>query len=61
MFHPRVWPLPGLSSRDEMQISASKRLVVLSILMVCAEYKETVQRAGWKAGKELKSVLLQQR
>lgn len=61
MSHPRVWPLPGLSSRDKMQISAPKRLVVLSILMVCAEYKETVQRAGWKAGKELKSVLLQQR
>lgn len=61
MSHPRVWPLPWLSSRDEIQLNAPKSLLVLSILMVCPEHKETVQPVGWKAGKQLKSGLCQQR
>ena len=61
MSHPRVWPLPWLCSRDEIQINAPKSLVVPSILMVCAEHKKTVQHVGWKSGKQLKSILLQQR
>lgn len=61
MSHPRARPLPWLISRDEIQLNAPQSLLVLSILMVCAEYKEAVRCVGWKAGKQSKSVLCQQR
>lgn len=61
MSHPRARPLPWLISRDEIQLNAPQSLLVLSILMVCAEHKEAVRRVGWKAGKQLKSILCQQR
>lgn len=61
MSHPRARPLPWRISRDEIQLNAPQSLLLLSILMVCAEYKEAVRRVGWKAGKQLKSILCQQR